>query len=95
MHDVHPGRPARAAPPRCWSSPATAWSTCRPGRYDLPKEALADELDAFTAGVLEHIRGGPGVDVVHGNYWLSGVVGHRLKHELDVPLVSTFHTLAG
>jgi D-inositol-3-phosphate glycosyltransferase len=64
------------------------------GPYDLPKEALADELDAFTAGVLDHIRSGPGVDVVHGNYWLSGVVGHRLKHELDVPLVSTFHTLA-
>ena len=33
-------------------------------------------------------------DVIHGNYWLSGVVGHRLKHDLDVPFVSTFHTLA-
>jgi hypothetical protein len=32
--------------------------------------------------------------VIHGNYWLSGVVGHHLKHELDVPFVSTFHTLA-
>jgi D-inositol-3-phosphate glycosyltransferase len=64
------------------------------GPYDLPKESLADELDAFTNGVLEHLAGGPGVDVVHGNYWLSGVVGHRLKHALDVPLVSTFHTLA-
>ena len=64
------------------------------GEYDLPKEALADELDAFTAGVLAHLRDGPGVDVVHGNYWLSGVVGHRLKHDLDVPLVATFHTLA-
>jgi D-inositol-3-phosphate glycosyltransferase len=64
------------------------------GPFDLPKEALPDELDAFTAGVLEHLVQGPGADVVHGNYWLSGVVGHRLKHALDVPLVSTFHTLA-
>ena len=32
--------------------------------------------------------------VIHGNYWLSGVAGHRLKHRFDVPLVSTFHTLA-
>ena len=64
------------------------------GPYDLPKEALADELDVFTGGVLDHVRNGAGVDVVHGNYWLSGVVGHRLKHALDVPLVSTFHTLA-
>ena len=31
---------------------------------------------------------------VHANYWLSGVAGHQLKHELDLPLVSTFHTLA-
>jgi D-inositol-3-phosphate glycosyltransferase len=64
------------------------------GAYDLPKEALADELEEFTAGILAHVERGPGIDVVHGNYWLSGVVGHRLKHELDVPLVSTFHTLA-
>jgi D-inositol-3-phosphate glycosyltransferase len=64
------------------------------GAYDLPKEALADELEEFTAGVLAHVERGSGIDVVHGNYWLSGVVGHRLKHELDVPLVSTFHTLA-
>ena len=32
--------------------------------------------------------------MIHANYWLSGVAGHRLKHELDLPLVSTFHTLA-
>ena len=37
----------------------------------------------------------PTVDVLHANYWLSGAVGHRLKHELDLPLVATFHTLAG
>ena len=35
-----------------------------------------------------------GFDAIHANYWLSGLVGHRLKHELDLPLVSTFHTLA-
>ncbi len=64
------------------------------GPFDLPKEALPGQLEPFTAGVLAHLRAGPGVDVVHGNYWLSGVVGHRLKHALDVPLVSTFHTLA-
>ena len=29
------------------------------GPYDLPKEALADELDVFTDGVLDHVRNGP------------------------------------
>ena len=29
-------------------------------------------------------------DVLHANYWISGAVGHRLKHALDLPLVATF-----
>src|SRR5439155_4961877 len=36
----------------------------------------------------------PDVAAIHANYWLSGVAGHQLKHELELPLVSTFHTLA-
>ena len=64
------------------------------GPHNLPKEALADVLDTFTAGVLDHIAANGGVDVVHANYWLSGVVAHRIKHALDIPFVSTFHTLA-
>ncbi len=64
------------------------------GPFDLPKEALADQVGPFAAAVARHVAAGPGIDVIHGNYWLSGVVGHRLKHDLGVPLVSTFHTLA-
>jgi D-inositol-3-phosphate glycosyltransferase len=64
------------------------------GPFDLPKESLPDVIDAFTDGVRRDIEARGGVDVIHGNYWLSGVAGHRLKHELDVPLVMTFHTFA-
>ena len=64
------------------------------GPPDLPKEALGEVVGAFTKGVLRHIDGIGGVDVVHGNYWLSGLAGHRIKHELDCPLVMTFHTFA-
>src|SRR5262245_53702059 len=64
------------------------------GPHHLPKEALPDVLDEFTQGVLGHIAVHGGVDVVHANYWLSGVVAHRIKHVLDIPFVSTFHTLA-
>jgi D-inositol-3-phosphate glycosyltransferase len=64
------------------------------GPHHLPKEALPDILDEFTEGVLEHLQANGGADVVHANYWLSGVVGHRIKHALDIPFVSTFHTLA-
>ena len=64
------------------------------GSPDLPKEVLGGTLDAFTEGVLADIRRTGGVDAIHAHYWLSGVAGHRIKHALDRPLVTTFHTLA-
>ncbi len=64
------------------------------GPHHLPKQALPDVTDAFHAGVLDWIDQHEQPDVIHANYWLSGVVGHRLKHDLEVPFVSTFHTLA-
>ena len=67
------------------------------GPVDLPKEALPEVVDQFADGVLARLiadDGANAVDALHANYWLSGVAGHRLKHELDLPLVSTFHTLA-
>ena len=64
------------------------------GPPDLPKEALPETVDAFADAVRDDLERGDGADVIHANYWLSGLAGHRLKHELDLPLVSTFHTLA-
>lgn len=64
------------------------------GRHDLAKEHLPDVVDLFADGVAKHLEQDGDVDAIHANYWLSGVAGHRLKHELDLPLVSTFHTLA-
>ena len=63
------------------------------GPAELAKEDLPAVVDDFASGVFDHIRGRD-VDALHANYWLSGVAGHRLKHELGLPLVSTFHTLA-
>lgn len=62
------------------------------GPPNLPKEALGRVVDRFADGVRSHLA--DDVDALHANYWLSGLAGHRLKHELDLPLVSTFHTLA-
>ena len=71
----------------------------------MAKEALPAVVDEFGDNVLARMTSGrpvgpdsdddaAGFDAVHANYWLSGIVGHRIKHELDLPLVSTFHTLA-
>ena len=64
------------------------------GPHHLPKEALTDIIDDFTEAVVDDIEVRGGVDAVHAHYWLSGAVGHALKHRLDVPFIVTFHTLA-
>lgn len=63
------------------------------GPLDLPKEALPSVVDEFADGVAADLADRP-ADVLHANYWLSAVAAHRLKHQLDLPLVATFHTLA-
>jgi D-inositol-3-phosphate glycosyltransferase len=69
----------------------------------LPKESLPAVVEEFTAGVLGRMAAAPGsggadggdlpYTSVHANYWLSGLSGHVIKHELNLPLVCTFHTL--
>lgn len=63
------------------------------GPAGLAKEALPEMVEPFTRALLADLADRP-ADVIHANYWLSGVVGHRVKHALELPLVSTFHTLA-
>jgi D-inositol-3-phosphate glycosyltransferase len=57
-------------------------------RHELP--AFVGE---FTDAVAAKFRCGGAPEAIHANYWLSGVAGHRLKHEFSVPLIMTFHTL--
>ena len=63
------------------------------GEYELEKEDLYDIVDVFTDRVMKDLQNRKPVDIIHANYWLSGAVGHKLKHELNIPLVTTFHTL--
>ena len=66
----------------------------RAGDFDLPKEQLVDVVPEFTDTVSHHIRTHAPAQVVHANYWLSGLSGHLIKHDLNLPLITTFHTLA-
>ena len=59
----------------------------------LARHELADHVKVFTDRVAEHFERHGVPDALHANYWLSGLAGHRLKHELHVPLIMTFHTL--
>ncbi len=64
------------------------------GPADLGKEDLVEVVDEFADGVMADMRRQGRPDVIHANYWLSGVAGHRVKHAVGVPLAVTFHTLA-
>jgi D-inositol-3-phosphate glycosyltransferase len=59
----------------------------------VAKELLPALVDDYIEAVIDRLRDGYPPDAIHANYWLSGVAGHHIKHELDLPLVSTFHTL--
>ena len=63
----------------------------------VAKEALPILVEEWTVQVakklLELEEQGRPVAAIHANYWLSGQAGHALKHQLNVPLLVTFHTL--
>lgn len=64
-------------------------------RAEIPKRTLPALVDELARATREQIVGsGTGYDAIHANYWVSGAVGHQVKHALDLPLVATFHTLA-
>jgi D-inositol-3-phosphate glycosyltransferase len=70
---------------------------CAGPSAEVPKNELFQFTEAFADGVErrlgELLDEGLPTDAIHANYWLSGIAGHRLKHRLNLPLVSTFHTL--
>src|SRR5829696_482217 len=56
---------------------------------ELAKEALLPWMPAFTAHVVERLRSAP-VDIVHANFFLSGLVACEIRAALGIPFVVTF-----
>ena len=74
--------------------PGVRLMTIPAGPPDLAKEKLPAVVEEFAQQVLRDIEARGGMDFIHAHYWLSGMAGHILKHELDCPLLVNFHTLA-
>ena len=53
------------------------------GPVELNKEDLPGVVEEFADGVLADFRRHRRPDVIHANYWLSGVAGHRVKHAVS------------
>ncbi|MFO1338481.1 MAG: glycosyltransferase family 1 protein [Burkholderiaceae bacterium] len=59
----------------------------------VPKERLLPFMPAFGTDMLRFMRRTHRYDVVHANFFMSGLVGLRLQRQLHLPLVQTFHAL--
>jgi glycosyltransferase involved in cell wall biosynthesis len=60
----------------------------------MPKEELPRYMPEFKHNLLSACanRAAP-YQLVHGHYYLSGVLAHELRHWLGLPFVQTFHSL--
>ena len=62
--------------------------------HPLPKPELATYLPEFAAGIQKFARQkGIRYDLIHSNYWMSGIAAQPLSKAWDVPTVQMFHTL--
>jgi D-inositol-3-phosphate glycosyltransferase len=60
----------------------------------VPKERLLPYMDAFARFMILFAHGQKtAYDVVHANFFMSGMVAERVRHALDIPYVITFHAL--
>lgn len=64
------------------------------GTKDLYRSALLTHLHRYRHAIETFCRqSGFNYQVIHSNYWLSGIVGDQLKAVWQCPHVITFHTL--
>ncbi len=60
----------------------------------LLKETLFGHMDELTTNLLRYVRQRRrSYDVVHANFWMSGLVAAEAKRVLGLPFVITFHAL--
>lgn len=58
----------------------------------LPKESLLPYMHSFTTNMLEWCQLYV-YDLIHANFWMSGLVAAEIKQQLGIPFVITFHAL--
>jgi glycosyltransferase involved in cell wall biosynthesis len=64
-----------------------------PAHY-VPKEHMLPFIQTFARFVTRFARRQPALyDIVHANFFMSGMVAHHLKQVLGIPFVITFHAL--
>ena len=60
---------------------------------NVPKESLLPYMKRFTRYMINFIQRNGSYDLIHANFWMSGLVATEIKRELNIPFVITFHAL--
>ena len=67
--------------------------TAGPEDY-VPKENLLEYMDDFTENMIDFIQTNDlDYDLIHANFFMSGLVAFNIKKRLGLPYVITFHAL--
>jgi glycosyltransferase involved in cell wall biosynthesis len=59
----------------------------------VPKEEMLPYIDDFADWMIEFMLGQGGYEIVHANFFMSGIVAMRLQRALAIPFAVTFHAL--
>ncbi|HBI17655.1 MAG: Glycosyl transferase, group 1 [Candidatus Moranbacteria bacterium GW2011_GWF2_34_56] len=64
-----------------------------PKRY-MPRDNFLSVIDEFADNVLKRIeKEGINYDVVHTNYWFSGLIGLKISKKIKRPMVHVYHSI--
>jgi D-inositol-3-phosphate glycosyltransferase len=63
-----------------------------PAKY-VNKEELLPYMKQFSRYMINFIKQQGGYDLIHANFWMSGIAAMAVKRELGIPFVITFHAL--
>jgi glycosyltransferase involved in cell wall biosynthesis len=92
--DVFTRRDGAALPPVVHTRPGmrVIHVPAGPARF-VPKEKLLPYMAEFARHTEAVARGSGGYDVVHANFFMSGIAAMRLRRALGIPFVITLHAL--
>lgn len=76
---------------QCGNGVRVVHVTAGPARF-IRKEDLLEHMQEFTDNLVSFCAG-KNYDIVHANFWMSGMAAVQLKRLLLVPFVITFHAL--
>ncbi|MFA5777478.1 MAG: glycosyltransferase [Parcubacteria group bacterium] len=64
-----------------------------PKKY-MPRDNFLDVVNEFAENVLERIKKEKiNYDIIHTNYWFSGLIGLKVAKEIKKPLVHIYHSI--